>query len=602
MTDTPATFAGPAAMRRRCAVRVALVAAAFCAVVGGVMAYHIVRANLADPLDDARLRQLRADLAKTPRSENLKADIRTIDQRLRLEYFRRLDLVRRGVWLLMGGAAVLIAAGAYANVLGRKLPMPAAEPAPDLAAARRRSRWALAATAAMLLACAAAAPMLWPGAAPRELAAPAATPAPTAAPKNLKSAATTLPAPSAAEMARQWPRFRGVGGSGVAAFENIPGQWDGPSGKNILWKSPVPLAGFNSPVVWGDRVFVTGATKSKREVYCFAAADGKLLWRRAVVAAGDANIHPKERDDTGLAASTAATDGRYVAAIFANGDIACFDVEGNEQWSHCLGEIDSQYGYASSLDLRDGRVIVQLDQGDAEAAGSRLIAYDAATGKVAWEIPRHVGASWCSPIIIEGPAEPLVIAAGNPLLIAHNLSDGAEVWRAEVMGIDSAPSPVYTGELVLAVHAANSLSAVRADGSGDVTQTHVAWKAEGSIPDICSPLTDGTLAWTLATTGTLTCWDLADGNKVYEQELKQEFNASPSLAGGKLYLLSTKGTMLILDAGREFKEVGRCELAEGAHASPAFAPGRIFIRGRSNLYCIANPGGGAPAAADGGRP
>lgn len=581
MTPASGTPTARASQQRKCAVRTAAVAAVFCAVVGGVMAYHITRANFADPLDDPALRQLKANLAKSPRSEAIKAEIRTADRRLREEYFRRQELIHTGVWLLLAGGAVFLGAAGAAAWLSRKLPMPAATAGPDPAAARRKARWAVAATAAALAACAIAAPLLWPGAPVPNVANVSPTPKPRAHP------ASTQPAPSVAEMARQWPRFRGAAGGGVTPFENIPTDWDGPAGRNILWKSPVPLAGHSSPIAWGDRVFVTAATKTQRELYCFAAADGKLLWQRPVEAPGDANV--QVFDEYGFAASTPATDGRYVAAIFATGHIACFDFEGNTMWSLYLGPIDSMYGYASSLEMRDGLVVVQLDQGALADARSRLIAFDAATGKIAWESKRAVGSSWCSPIVIEGPAGPLVIACGDPLVIAHNLSDGEPVWHADLMAGDCAPSPVYTGEVLLAVQPSQSMAAVRVDGSGDVTGTHVAWKAQDAIPDICSPLSDGQCVWTLGTSGTLTCWDAADGNKVYQQELKQEFNASPSLAGGKLYLLSTKGTMLILAGGREFKELGRCELGEGAHASPAFLDGRIFIRGRKNLYCIGGP-------------
>ena len=584
MTTATPMPSGRTAMQRQCAIRIAAVAAVFFAVVGGVMAYHITRANLCDPLDDPALRQLKANLAKTPRSETIKADIRTADRRLRQEYFRRQQLIHTGVWLLLAGGAVLVCAAGAAAWLGRKLPMPTAAAGPDLAAARRKARWAVMVTAAALAACMLASPMLWPGGAPQSDRGVSQSPALSPSPKPGAKTAATGPAPSAAEMARQWPRFRGPGGSGVAAVANIPAEWDGPAGKNIVWKSPVPLAGHSSPIVWGSRVFVTGATKDKRELYCFAAADGKLLWQRAVTAPGDANVQVS--DDTGFAAPTPATDGRYVAAIFATGHIACFDVEGNEQWSFFLGPIDSMYGYASSLEMRDGLIIVQLDHGAVADSHSRLIAFEAATGKIAWDSPRAVGSSWCSPIIIDGPAGPLVIACGDPLVIAHNLSDGAEVWHADLLSNDPAPSPVYTGELLLVVQPSHTMAAVKIDGSGDVTATHVAWKAEDAVPDICTPLSDGQCAWTLTTSGTLTCWDAADGNKIYQSELGQEFNASPSMADGKLYILSTKGTMLILAGGREFKELGRCELGEGAHASPAFAGGCIFIRGRQNLYCI----------------
>ena len=159
------------------------------------------------------------------------------------------------------------------------------------------------------------------------------------------------PPPSDAEIAKAWPRFRGPGGLGISAYTNVPDAWDAASGKGIVWKTPVPLPGNNSPVVWGKRVFLSGADKHRREVYCFDADSGKLVWRQNVPGTPQSTAKPPEvTDDTGYAAPTTATDGRRVFAIFANGDLAAFDVSGKPAWAKSLGIPENSYGHASSLD------------------------------------------------------------------------------------------------------------------------------------------------------------------------------------------------------------------------------------------------------------
>ncbi len=141
-----------------------------------------------------------------------------------------------------------------------------------------------------------------------------------------------------------------------------------------------------------------------------------------------------------------------------------------------------------------------------------------------------------------------------------------------------------------------SWSAIKPTGQGDVTKTHVAWKGEDGIPDICSPVSDGKYVYLLDSEGLITCYNVADGKKVYEHDLKEQCRASPSIVGDKLYILSLKGVMHIAQAGPEYKELGKCELNEECFASPAFADGRIYVRGVKNLYCIGKPAAGGPSS------
>jgi len=218
---------------------------------------------------------------------------------------------------------------------------------------------------------------------------------------------------------------------------------------------------------------------------------------------------------------------------------------------------------------------------------SKLIALDVLSGEIAWQTNRPVAASWTTPIVINVKGRDQLITAGDPWLIAYDPAAGAEIWRANCLGADIAPSPIYAGGLVFAVEPHSHLVAVRPDGKGDVTETHIAWTFEENIPEICSPVSNGQLIFLLATNGTLTCLSVADGKKLWEKSLETYFQASPSLVGDRLYLLSETGSMFIVEAAAEFKEIARREVGEPCFASPAFADGRIYIRGTENLYCIA---------------
>jgi outer membrane protein assembly factor BamB len=336
-------------------------------------------------------------------------------------------------------------------------------------------------------------------------------------------------------------------------------------------------------------VVVTAADRDARRVLCYDANGGELLWARDVKAA-DAPAEPFEfsgETNAGYAAPTPATDGNRVCAVFPNGDIACFGLaDGNERWSRNLHFGPNAYGYASSLDLAGGLVIAQIDQGGAEEGKSLLLALDAASGAVRWEVKRPVGASWSSPIVTPNGKGAMVLARGDPYLIAHDLADGGELWRARAGGGDGAPSPILAGDLALCMEATAKLSAVRIGGVGDVTETNVAWTAEDDVPDVTSPVSDGNRVWTLSSIGVLNCYELAGGKKLGSKEVHMSFQASPSLAGGRLYLLAENGTMLILEATPEAAEVARCELGEQTAASPAFAGGRIYVRGAKHLFCI----------------
>jgi outer membrane protein assembly factor BamB len=391
----------------------------------------------------------------------------------------------------------------------------------------------------------------------------------------------------AQQVAGQWPSFRGPWGNGVAEVKDIPAEWNEKENKNILWKSAVPLASNSSPIIWGDKILVSGATKDEQKIFCYSVKDGKLLWTGQIKPAGTEGRTPPEiMEDTGFASSTPVTNGRYVCAIFATGDIGCFNMDGKAQWQKALGIPESTYGYAASLAIFNDLVIVQFDQGSEEGK-SELIVFNITDGNIVWRMKRPTPNTWTSPTIAKTEKGYRILASGNPWVIAYEPKTGQELWKASCLGSDIAPTQIHSGGLVLAIQPYDKLYAIRMDNpGGDVTQTAIAWKTQGDMPDICSPVSDGKLAWTLTTSGTLSCFDLADGKELYKQSLEGEFHASPSLVGDKLYILERKGQMIIVEAGREFKEISRSAIEEDCFASPAFAEGRIYLRSTKSLYCI----------------
>lgn len=560
--------------RYQTAVRVATVAGAFSALVAAVLLFSYAQRVAKDPLESPQYKALKIKLAASPKDENLKQQIRELDQRLRAAYLRQRTLTDSGAAMLAVGLAVAMIAWRMAATIRRRLPNPKLsgggdDPEPKVA---HRARWAVVATAGSFVVLA----VLLRSSFVMDL--PAAVAQAPTAPANVASDA---------EMKANWPRFRGAGGLGIAEGKYAR-TWDGASGKNIIWKVKVSTPGNNSAVVWKDRIFVTGADEKVRKVFCYHAADGKLAWEKEVPETPQSKgKEPKVQGDTGFAASTGATDGERFYTVFANGDVVAFDFEGKLLWTRGLGVPDNQYGHAASLATYKNLVIVPFDQGEAKAARSRLYVLDGTNGKSVSEINRPVPASWSTPTVLTVDGKPQLLTAADPWVISYEPESGKEIWRAKVLKQDIGPSPVFVGDMTYVVSEFPCLSAVRANGQGDVTASHVAWKGEDGLPDTCSPLATDKYVLLLSTSGTLTCYEAKQGKKLWEQDFDSNFKASPSLADGVVYLIGDEGKCWVVELGDEkCTEVAKAELGDKCVASPAFVRGRIYLRGEQNLYCI----------------
>lgn len=577
------------------AVRTAVVAGIFSAVVCVLLLADYDRRRVEDPLQSEAFMLLKAELAQRPDDEGLKAATRALDLELREEYFRQRRFAERGAWLLLGGVVVLLASVKAASTLRRKLPAPQPQAArgDTETSTMRIARWSVGVLLIVLLGTVAVLNLGFR----TELASPPdpdvpepslpKADAPKPAPTPTPASAGDADYPTDEEISQNWHRFRGPGGLGISAYDNVPTAWDATSDEGIVWKTPVPLEGLNSPVVWNDRVFLTGGDESRLEVYCFNTGDGKLLWQKQVPGTASEEFDPEY---TGFAAPTVATDGRSVFAMFGSGDVAAFDFSGEPIWTRSLGEPDNSYGHGASPILYRNLLLIQFDQGgQAKDGKSKLLALDKLTGKTVYEVPRPVPNSWATPCLAVVEGQEQLITGADPWIIAYNPTDGSEIWRANCPSGDFGPSPVVVDGVVQTGNEYGIWWAIRADGKGDVTETHIPWTAEDGLPDMCSPLVTSDYLFLLATWGALTCYDSKTGDLLWEMDFDASFTSSPSWAAGRVYLFADEGNGWTIEPSREeesVKVVAETNLGEECVTSPAFQEGRLYIRGKEHLFCI----------------
>jgi len=385
---------------------------------------------------------------------------------------------------------------------------------------------------------------------------------------------------------------------GISAYDNIPTTWDAQSGENILWKTAVPLEGNNSPVVWGKRVFLCAADEEHRQVFCFDADSGELLWGKELPGTPASTAEaPEVMADTGFSAPTMATDGRRAYAMFANGDVGAFDFSGELVWSKSLGMPKNVYGHGASLAMYRNRLLIQFDQGERKDGLSALLALNGATGETVWSIPREVPNSWPTPIVINSAGRDQIITGADPWVIAYDALHGSEIWRAKCLQADVGPSPVYADGIVYTVNEYPELSAIKADGSGDVTETHVLWIGEDGLPDCPSPLATEKYVILVDAYGYVTCYDAKAGDLLWEYELEDAaIVSSPGLVGNHMYVFANEGQSWVIDIeaqepaeegdAEQFRTVATGNLGEECVTSPAFQDRRIYIRGKEHLFCI----------------
>lgn len=371
--------------------------------------------------------------------------------------------------------------------------------------------------------------------------------------------------------------FRGPFGQGVSYHKNIPTQWDGAAGTNIAWKTVIPKHGYNSPVIWGDKIFISGSDKQSREVFCFDRASGNLLWTGKAdnITSSPANP-PKVTEDTGLSAPTLATDGNRVYAIFATGDVIAFDMNGTRVWARNIGVPDNHYGHSSSLIVWDNKLFVQYDTN----RGGKIMALNTNNGETAWEKTRASKISWASPVLAQVDGKYQLILTADPIVAGYDIKTGEELWQVKCMMGEVGPSVGFADGIVVAANEYAKMVAI------DVKTKAILWEADEYLPEASSPLAYNGLVVIATSYGILACYDLKSGEKYWEHDVGKTLYSSPAFADGKIFMMDNDGVMRVYEFGKEMKLISENKLGEKAGTTPAFANGKIYIRGDKNLYCI----------------
>lgn len=571
--------------RRMLAFGLMAVAGVFSGIVIGIMVMTFLASRSVKPPTSETLTRLMAVLDKNPTDQAVKDAIRDEDERVRQADLAARRRIAIGAWLLTLGLVGLVAAARWYSLLESRPPVIDKSP-PVQGKLKPRTRNVAAASVVGVLLAAGFVAMVLVGGAP--------VPPPQTGAGNQQSG-TLAPVPKPA-FKENWPGFRGPGGMGLAPQgQPFPRTWDAPTGRNVLWKVAVPEPGKSSPVLWGDRVFLTGGDERRQIVLCFSRVDGRLLWQKQVQSPESMRFKPGEltvSDDTGYAAATPVTEGKRLYVTFATGDVAALDFDGNIVWVRNLAKPDNMYGLASSLRFYEGMVIVQLDQGaTVEDKLSAMLALDAGSGSTVWRTERPVPSSWSTPVIASTPGRSELIAAGSPWVIAYDPAWGTVLWQARGLSGDVAPSPVYADGLAYASNEGAQLMAIRTDGAGDVTETHVAWTADQGLPDAASPVTDGKRLVQVSGYGTITCYTAKDGKLLWKRDVSEAgFWSSPTLAGNTVYLTDKAGKTFIFELADQYALSGTGQLGERVDACPAFADSCIYMRGKQHLFCIGEPG------------
>jgi len=380
-----------------------------------------------------------------------------------------------------------------------------------------------------------------------------------------------------ADLQKNHNSFRGPLGQGIIFHKNIPTKWDGSSGTNVLWKVPIPKHGYNSPVMWGDKIFIAGADNTSREVYCYNKNDGKLLWTGiADNIQGSPATLPRVTEDTGLSAPTLTTDGKAVFAIFGTGDVIAFNLNGKRLWARNMGVPDNHYGHSSSLLTWDGKLYIQYDTN----RGGKIIALNNSTGETVWETVRDAKISWASPVLAEVDGNYQLILTSDPIVAGYNIENGQELWKVDCMMGEVGPSVGFSEGVVFA---ANEYARLVAINPKDAS---IIWENDEYLPEAASPLAHNGLLIIATSYGVLVCYDAKTGEQFWEHDVGTTLYASPVVADGKLFMMDNDGMMRIYEFSNEMKLISENELGETAGTTPAFSDGRIYIRGDKHLYCI----------------
>lgn len=409
--------------------------------------------------------------------------------------------------------------------------------------------------------------------------------------------AAALAALAAEPTAGHWPQWRGPSHDGSSPLVGLPTRWS--KTDNVQWSLPLPDRSGSTPIVWGDRVFISVAEAGNISLWAADRAKGTVLWKN-VLGAGDVRMRKHN-----MSSPSPVTDGKLVVAVSGTGIVRALTFDGQELWTRDLqkehGTFGLNWGYASSPLLEGAALYIQVLHGMKTDEPSYVMRLDPATGKTVWRVERATDAirespdSYTTPAMVRRGGKAELVVSGGDCVTGHDPATGKELWRASGLNPDKDPyyrivaSPVILGDLVFVPSRVKPLLAIRAFGSGDVSTSHRVWSFDRG-PDVPTPTTDGKHLYLVTDKGILHVLDAKTGAVVYgDQRLRPgTYSASPILAEGRLYVTSEDGVTSVVKAGPTFELIAENDVAEYTLSSLAVAPGQLLLRTESNLYALGN--------------
>ena len=391
--------------------------------------------------------------------------------------------------------------------------------------------------------------------------------------------------------AENWPDFRGPTGQGHYAGKNLPIKWS--TTENVVWMQPIEGKGWSSPIVQDGRIYLTSAVPVKESkdlllsAVCLDADTGKLIWQREVFHQDGAKA-PKIHGKNSHASPSPLTDGKRIYVHFGHQGTACLDFAGKIVWKTTDHRYSPVHGNGGTPILVDDKLIFSGDGSDKQF----VAALNTADGKAAWKTDRSSKAarkfSFSTPLLITVNGKRQIISPASDAVVAYDPADGKELWRAVYDGYSVIPRPVFGHGLIFLSSGYNtpSLLAIRPDGTGDVTKTHIAWTAMKGAPHTPSPLLVGNELYAVSDGGIASCFDAKTGKVHWQERVNGGYSASPFYADGKVYLQSEQGETTVLKAGTKFETLATSNMKERTFASYAVADGAIYLRTETKLYRI----------------
>ncbi|MDR0573585.1 MAG: PQQ-like beta-propeller repeat protein [Tannerella sp.] len=599
-------------MKRAILRNIAIVSAIFIITFSVMLIANYFQVRGATPLQTEVIETLKEINDQNANNRVLQEQIRQLDLLARRAYFVRMDHLMTGVYILLGMAAVFIICTRLYFAREKDIPDKEIDPVDEWAIktkARKYVVWVATGIAAVtLLFVLLSSPHMKPSGQANndeqtELVAEVQEPEETTGQiipvedtvepeiqseeenttlneDTVKATATPVEEAIRPEVSKVTHNaFRGNNSNGISSAKGLPVKWDLDNKTNIAWRQDIPRKGFNSPVINGNRVFFSGADEQARELYCYDLTTGERLWTLAAAnISGSPSQMPKTTEDTGLAASTVATNGNQVCAIFATGDIICADMAGKQLWAKNLGVPDNHYGYASSLLIFGNIVIVQYDNQNSP----KVMALDLATGTEQWSKSRKEKVTWSSPVMAYINNTPQLVLMGNPAITGYDPNNGEELWRVECLSGEVGSSACSSNGIVFGASEYSRLIAI------DGTDGSVLWESSDFLPEVSSPVATKDNLYLATSYGVVAAFDTQTGELRKEHELNTEFYSSPVIAEGKIYLFSNDGKMHIFSANNDFNLINSFDTGEKTFATPAFTDGKIIVRTEKSIYCVTN--------------